>query len=525
MPDGEGSLTRRAELTFISQLLAQGAATISGFVFTPLVVHGLDKEMYGAWGMVTSTVGFVGLTNLSATSILKLVLGVRQHSDDLAEKRRLIGAAVWQWLVLLPVVVAFCALLVALSPRLIVVSPEHRAAIYWTMTLMALSIPLTQICSIPGGVLSGQNLNYKAMGLNAAMVLIGGALNALGVQAGFGLRMLAVTSLISIVLASGVRLLVVRRCVPWFGAERPTRAEIREMIRLSIPGSLGTAASSLLSSADALLIGYLFGPASVSIYLLTGSLVRYLTYPLTEILKSGNSGIGFLVGKGEWKRLAHLRLELHQTALWGFGVIGAIVLMANRLFVGVWVGESFYGGLVLDVAIVLAAFFRQLVQIDAIPLDASLRLFPKVNTMILWSAIGLAIGWGLQGVVGVAGIPLGIAAGQFGLWCTFQYLLRRFTQLPIRRHLAGMLRPAAVFCLGLGWWGCIRAYRPCQSGTWLATLATGAVVAICAAAVYGALGLSPSVRASLWRRFDLRPSAVALLRRFSVALQKPRGTV
>jgi|GEM_PF-2193148 len=493
-------LTRRAKLTFVSQILAQAAQLISGLFFTRIIVHGLEQELYGAWGMITSMLGFLGLANLNATSILKLVLGVRQHNPDVAEKRRLIGAALWQWAIFLPIILLAGTLLVFFAPRLVPTLPENLTAVYWTMALMVLSVPLMQLCSLPASVLSGQNLNYKAMGLNAAMVLGGGALNALGVMAGFGLVVLAVTTLIGILMVNGARLYVVRRNVLWFGIERPRPAEIREMIHLSIPGTLGVAAGGLLGSADVLLFGYFFGTAAASIYMITGALIRYAVTPFQQLLGSGNAGIGFLVGKGEWVRLAALRLELHQTALWGFGVIAAVVLTCNHFFVHLWVGDRFYGGFPLDLAIVLCAFFRQMVQIDSIPLDASLRLYPKVAMAIVWSIIGLAAGWGLAGLAGPAGIPLGMALGQGGLWASYQFLLRRYTGLPIGWHLRHMVRPLGVFALAMSGWTWMRWHYPLSITTWWGLAGTVSLVALFAGVAGGVMGLTSPVRLRLWQR-------------------------
>lgn len=493
-------LSRRAKLTFVSQVLALAAQTISGFFFTPVIVRGLDKELYGAWGMIMSMVGFLGLADLNATSMLKLMLGVRQHNPDVAEKRRLIGAALWQWACFLPLLLLAGALLVFFTPRLVPASPGNSAAVFWTMSLMALSVPLVQLCSIPGSVLAGQNLNYKAMGFTAALVLVGGALNALGIMAGFGLVMLAVTSLIGILLVSGARFFIVQRNIPWFGIERPKKPEIREMIRLSVPGTLDSVASRLLSSADVLLFGWYFGTAATSDYIITGALIRYLVYPLQELLRSGNSGIYFLVGKGEWPRLAAIRLELHQTALWSYGVMSAVVLSCNHLFVSMWVGERFYGGPLLDLSIVLCAVSRQFPQMDAIPLDASLRLYPKVAMVIAWSLLGLGAGWGLSGLIGPAGIPLGMALGQGGLWVMYQFLLHRYTGLPIGRHLRHMISPFGTFSLAITGGALIRWHYPFAATTWWGLGTTGGLVGLIAAIICGVLGLNGSVRLRLWHR-------------------------
>lgn len=58
------ALTRKALLTFLSQLFAQGAGLIAGFVFTPIVMKGLGADVYGVWGFIQKLTGFVGLRRL-----------------------------------------------------------------------------------------------------------------------------------------------------------------------------------------------------------------------------------------------------------------------------------------------------------------------------------------------------------------------------------------------------------------------------------------------------------------------------
>ncbi len=499
-------LTQRAKLTFASRFLGHAAQMAAGLLFTPIIVLGLGKELYGAWGMIAGMLGFLGLADLNAGSILRLALGVRQHKPDIEEKQRLIGAAVWQWVIFLPLLLLAGGLLVFFTPRLVPVSQENLTIVYWTMALMVASIPLAQISSIPGSVLAGQNLEYKAMGLNAAMVLIGGAMNALGIMAGLGLVMLAVTSLIGIAMVNGVRLLIARRNLPWFRVKRPRKTELLHIIKLSIPGSMGAAKGALLNSSDVLLFGYCFGTPAASVYMITRTLIRYLVYPLEEILRSGNAGIIHLGGKGAWNRLASLRLELHQMALWGFGVIAAVALFCNHLFVNLWVGESFYGGMWLDLAIIIHLSFRQMAQMDGILLDATLHLYPKETLGIAWSSLGLLIGWSLTGHYGPAAIPMGVGIGQIGLWASYQFLLRRYTGLPIGQHWRNMLRPLMVFALAASGWTLIRFYQPFNASTWWELALSGGMVALLTGIACSILGLTAPIRRSLWRR--LTPSQI-----------------
>lgn len=71
----EGSLTRRAGLTFVSSMLQQGARFLVGFVVTPIVIRGLGAELYGAWMMLQQTAGYLALSDLRPMGTLKIIRG------------------------------------------------------------------------------------------------------------------------------------------------------------------------------------------------------------------------------------------------------------------------------------------------------------------------------------------------------------------------------------------------------------------------------------------------------------------
>lgn len=493
-------LTRKAVLTFISQLLAQGAGLVSGLLFTPIIVHGLGKDLYGAWGMIANLTGFLGYGNLNAMSILKLMLGVRQHSDDISEKRRLIGASLLQWLILSPLILLPGFLLIYYAPAIIHIPLHTITPMRWAFAIMVINVPLAQVCGLPGAVLAGQNLNYKAMGINAVMIVIAGGLNALGILAGFGIITLAVTSMIGIILVCGARWIVARRHVAWLGIDKPLRHEVLETTKLSLWGTFTTLSGQLLSSADAIIIGIIFGPALVTVYLITGALVRFISSPLQQLLGSGNAGIGYLAGEGNWNQIERLRIELHQTALWGFAVASSVILLLNESFITLWMGKDFGGGRLLGLFIVLCALTRQMTSIDAIPLDVTLKLRPKLVVMLLCSVIGFLTAIGLAKLMGVAGVPAGMALGYAGMWGGFQGLIRRYTSIRLFPFMVAMLKPVIATVIIISICFLVDVTYHFSASSWVRLLLAGSVVAATVGILFGVAGLSVHVRSSLVNR-------------------------
>lgn len=503
-PDkSEHSLTQKAILTFLSQLLVQGAGVIAGLVFTPLIIRGLGQEMYGAWGVIQKSTGFMGLSNLNAMTALKLNIGVRQHNMDYGEKRRLIGAGVLQWLLLLPIMLIACCVMVYFAPRFVKVAPEYISAVRWTLAIMAVSIPLGQLFSVPGAVLSGQNLEYKAMGLNATVVLIGGLLNVVGLLAGYGIVVLAITTLIGILGANTVRLNVARKNISWFGLEWPSKAELKRFTGLSVFASLSSFTVLLLTSADSILMGTLLGPSTVAVYMTTGALMRFTTNPLQQLLRSGNAGIGLLVGQKNWGKIESLRIEMQQIAFMGLTVIGSVTVLLNDSFLQLWVGKGYYGGTLLTLLIVLNTFIWQLVCLDAIPLDALLKIRPKVIVMFVWGIIGLTTAVLMVPIMGSAAFPLCLSLSNLGIYISQHYLIRRYSGLRTAIHVKALIRPLITTMILFAVIVSIAEWEFFHCVHWVEISLKSALIAALTTSGYFFLGISPHVRRRLITR--IRP--------------------
>jgi len=480
--------------------LAQGAGLIAGFVFTPIVMKGLGAETYGIWGFIQKLTGFVGLSNINSMAIVKLQLGVRQHSSDVEEKRRLLGANILQWLYLLPLSVLAIGFLVFGLPRFMALPPTLVASARLALLIVGCTMILNQLMSLPGGVLAGQNLNYKAMGLNAVMILLGGALNAWGVLSGFGLIVLAITSLVAVALSNLVRYWVARRHVPWFGVSRPRIEEVIGCVRLSVWGALNSLGGMLFSAADTVLVGIAFGAVAVAVYLTTGALLRFAFGPFQQILMSGNSGIGYLVGCEEWVRIESIRNELLSFAALGMTMLVSVTVLLNESFVSLWVGSEFYGNLALTASLCLLAFLRQLVNMEAIPLDAMLKLEWKTIAMLVWGTLGIAMAYGFSRVMGLAGVPAGLAVASIGQLFTLQSLIQHYTPMPMNRYWKAAARPIVSMALLCGLALFVSVYRPIGIRHWSSLALVSAGVAAATGGAFAIAGVNAVIRATLYNR-------------------------
>ncbi len=494
----EGSLTRRAALTFVSSMLRQGAGFVVSFVVTPIVIGGLGAELYGAWMMIQQTVGYVALSDLRPVGTLKFTLAVRQHIDDVGEKRRQIGASLLVWAATFPFILVIGGGVVWAAPFIIRTSAEHLRDVRVAMALAILSVALGRILSLPANVLRGMNLDYKAMGLDAATILVGGALSAVAIWTGWGLPGVAAASIAGVILNGGVRFLVARRVLPWFGAERPTRQELIVFTKLSGWLFLSALSGLLLNASDFLLLGIILGPSASAVYATTGAVLRLTSRPISQLLGSGGPGIAELCGRREWLRVQKVRTELHVAAVTLMTVVGVGVLILNRPFLSLWIGHGFYAGNATNLLLVLVAFETVLFRIDSVIVDSMLEFRRKALAVLISGAFSLFASGLMSYAWGIVGMALGMFLGRLGLIIYLPALITLHTGDSMTDYLRSIIRPLVTACLLF-----IVAYvgsSTLQPATWLSFFIYMITVFFITASLMGSIGLSGRQRQMLLKR-------------------------
>jgi len=412
-PDAGGSLTRRASLTAAGSILDYAAKALVYLVVTPVLVTGLGRTVYGIWEMLARLGGYMTVTDGRPTEALRLIIAQKQGDADDGAKRRVVGAAMAVWLLMLPLTLVVGAVLAWwLAPLLIQPGPGLLGDVRITFAILVLSFLITSLGLIPESVLRGMNLGYKRMGIQAALNLLGGALAAGAIWQGLGLVGLGGAQTLRAAVTGVCFWLLVRRFVSWWGAKRPARIEIRALFGMSLWLMLGDALAKILLASDVLILGAIIAPAAVTTYALTSYAAR--TAVGIHVFAAGAAipGLGGLLGRAELERAAGVRRELLLLTWLFVTVVGTTILLWNRAFIGLWIGPVNYAGTAIDLLVVLVAVQTAFVRTDAYIIDATLR--PKAR--VLFSAVSAAvlIGFGipLTRLFGLPGLCAGILAAR-----------------------------------------------------------------------------------------------------------------
>jgi O-antigen/teichoic acid export membrane protein len=493
-----GSLTRRAVLTAIASLLDYGAQLATTLVVTPIVVSGLGSSLFGVWEMLRQAVGYMTAADGRPMDALRLVVASEQSSADGGRLRRNVGAALGVWLVFLPVVALAGTTLVWFAPVITKVGPELETPVRLACAFLVLAFIAGALASIPEAVLRGMNLGYKRMGWQAALSLTGGLLAVGALSLGLGVWGLGAAQLGLAAITGLCFVLLAKRYVSAFGVARPAKSELVSLLRMSAWLTGGLVLTNLLLASDVLILGMVVSPLVVTTYVLTGSAARMSVTLFNFTVGATTSGLGGLIGQGEYERAAEIRNDL-VTLTWLFvTIVGATILMWNRSFVALWVGEEHYAGLWANVLIVCVMAQTAFIRGDAFVIDAALRPRPRVIVTAIAAVLTLAATLALTPIFGIAGLCAGILLGRLPQTLAYPWLvassLRRERAIALTRAVRQLGVMALIF-VGAAWLG-----QRVTAPHWLEWAAASAVTA---AVVFGlalVLGLPAHVRHAVVRR-------------------------
>ncbi len=325
-------LTKKAYLNAFTVVLDFSAKLMVSFLITPLMVAGLGNYLFGLWQVLVRLIGYLTPTSGRPAFALKATLVNKQASTDYDQKRRYVGSSLIIWLLFLPLLVCLGGILTWFVPYWLHVPAPYVWTARAVSGLLVFTFIFGALSSIPQVILEGENLAYKRMGMSLLLVLAGGAFTWLALYLNTGIIGVAAAGVVSTIVSGFFYLWVVGNHAPWFGVAMPLRAEMREMLGLSVWFMGWNSVTSLLLSGDVVVLGWLDSVYSVTNYTLTKYAPETLIGILVIIVFGIMPGLGSIVGTGDYGRAVRLRDEINSFIWLAATAFGASVLILNRVF-------------------------------------------------------------------------------------------------------------------------------------------------------------------------------------------------
>lgn len=363
------------------------------FIASPYIIQFLGTYYYGVWKSIQKILEFSSVADGKPSSALKWIVANKEGDSSLkSDKRRAVGAAIKICLFFMPFTILILIGLVYNLPNLINLNDEISNSLLFNVgVILGINILISPLLAIPSAILTGVNKAYKA---NAVRILTTILLNILTVYVLFldyGLKGMALVTLFMTMLNAFFIYYVCKKNVSWLGLSKPSRKELKLFFNFSFYIFLWSFIEKLILSSEIIIIGYLIGPEVVSNY-------TFSTYLMVLVISisiiTGSSltpSIGKLLGQGNSDYSSKIVKVFRELIIAISVFFGAFIILFNKNFITIWVGESLYLGSNSNFILVLLMIQTLFIRSESQVLDLSLNIKNKVRYGAVFSVLSLLL--------------------------------------------------------------------------------------------------------------------------------------
>jgi O-antigen/teichoic acid export membrane protein len=493
------SVRRQVAVNVGSNWAAIGVSALVSFFLAPFVVHSLGSTAYGAWTLVGSLVGYLGLVDLGVRGAVTKYVSTHHAAGDHGQASRVTSAGLL-FFGLAGILAVLVAAVVALGiDRFFEVPPGLVGPMQLAIVLSGLTVAVSMIGGVFGGVVVGlqrfELLNSIEIGAN----LTRAAAVVYALSNGGGLVALASIQLTLALARALAQTILAHRLYPQLELDLLlANTHLKRVVLFGLTTFLLHLSATLAHQTDALVIGYFMPLSAVTIYGIALSLAEMAGMVFRGVSQVITPMTANLEGRGELGRVGDVTLRAGRLAtLMTLPVLITFVVRGDT-FIHLWMGPEYgapSGELLALLAIGLwGASSYQVLTSAIIGIGRHRGLLAAFACEAL---ANFALSVALIGVIGLPGVAIGTMVPRLATSLVFApAYARRVLGTPILVYLwQGVVRTnLAMLPFALGTWAVEEWSRPSGLVRFFAEIA-----AVLPLAVFGAwvLGLSRDERVTV----------------------------
>ena len=435
---------------------------VISFFLAPFVVHSLGNTYYGIWVIMMQFTGYLYLLDFGIReSVIRYVskFSATKDFDDLDE---ILNSSVFLYSAIGLLAIGVSIALAISFGSIFNVTSDVLPTARIVVVISGLTIAVSLAFNVYTGVLMGlQRYDiFNKIGIISAFVRLG--LIVFFLSRGHGILALALIQF-SITLASNVvifgaaKALLRKQGVVHYYRHKPISERIpvfRSLYNYSIHVVINNLGQKAIYYTDALVIGIILNPASVTYYAIAGNLIEYLRRLILISNNVLNPLVSDLDSRNETEAIQKVLIQGTRLSMLLAMPIATIYLTMGRQFISHWMGNEYatLSGDVLCVLVVGVALSTPQNTISSILYGIS-RHSIIATLRIVEALSNLALSLVLIGSLGIVGVALGTAIPQVLLMAiVLPVLTIRVIGSTVRKfiHHAYLLPIAASLPFALG---------------------------------------------------------------------------
>ncbi len=468
-----------------------------GLWLTPFTLRFLDREEYAIFTIASDVLMWLGLLDLGITAGLRVHAAQLTGRPDDEKLNRLASTAFFAQNTIVVFMLLLGSGVSILFPHLFPIRPDLQEKAVLLMFMLvggsALALGTQTFTAI---LVANQQIHIDNL-IGLLNIGVRTVLTVVLLEAGWGLFSLAIANIAAVVVSTTFAVIRTYRFLPGLRIRRSLASwgVFKEISHVGLWFTLGGLAGIVIQSLDRLVTANVVSIEMVTTLTLTGRMYALSGSLLGQITETARPMLGQMIGQRKMGDALRTYRHLFALSTGGAVVVAMSLGAGNGSFVRAWVGNVNYGGLWLDLALLINLVTASWVLPNRAILTANLTVKTPVLIRLLESIInlGLSIYFGkLFGVTGVA-LATGVACILTSMWMlpklTADMFGRPFLRFlwddAARVILLGVcLIPVALVCRGLAG----------QISGFLGAAVGGSITAVCGAALLWFLVLDRPLR-------------------------------
>ncbi len=318
-------------------------SAVVNFVLAPIVVRELGETQYGAWVLLVSMVGNLGLLDLGVRAAVTRYMAHFHAAGDHASASRLYSSAIRIFSIAGVIAIAISVVMAFLVGSVFNVPPDLVRIARIVAVLGGINVAVSLTSGVFGGVLIGlERFDYNN-GVEIAVSILRVAGVLITLKTGQGLIGLAVVQLVATVLRGVCNIFLVRWLYPELDLTPSTwdRESTRLIFKYGLTASMLHVSGALMLYSDSLVIGAFLPVAMVTYFAIAGNLSDYARSIVGGISQTLTPRISAMQAGGQHAALSGALLTNARLSTLVVLPIATTFMLRGHSFIGLWMGAAY----------------------------------------------------------------------------------------------------------------------------------------------------------------------------------------
>ncbi|MGH9861528.1 MAG: polysaccharide biosynthesis C-terminal domain-containing protein [Candidatus Acidiferrales bacterium] len=433
----------------ISNWAAFLVTSLVSFFLSPFIVRQLGDASYGAWVLIGSITGYLGLLDLGVRGAVTRYTASFSSRDDHAGASGVVSTALAIFLAGGVLAIGVAAILAFTVLHKFQISPGDLGTARLVLMVVGFNVAVSLVSGVFGGVITGVQRFDLANGIEIAAAVMRAVVIVVALSAGFGLLALALVHA-GFALAIGAAYAACAMYVyPQLqvGLRWASATQFRLIFSFSLFSFVLHVSTYLIYYTDSLVIGAFLPISMVTFFAIAGNLIHYARALVSGISTTMTPMISALQAREQMEEMNRVLLRAFKYATLLILAVGITFLLRGATFIGLWMGPEYAnpsGHVLWILTLALLPVASSQVAMSAmLGLNRHRAVVPVVVGEAL-ANLALSIWWvrsmGINGVAWATAAPSLVISLFWWPW-----YVRRVTGIPLIRFLVSTwLRPAVA---------------------------------------------------------------------------------